>query len=900
LWANAFNDDYSAFAEQQLKLQKTRFLFARDEEKGGFEKIEIGSDIGQWKTSENHSDMAYLILNESLLPGQNRAIEMVFELKIPYQFSRLGKKGNYIQLVHWMPKPAVYDKNGWNWFPYLAAGEFYNEYGNYDVKFSFPDSHKMVSTGEIIGEENSGDRKSYHIQAEDVIDFAICLHTDFQITTQEYIRGDGSTITLNVFGSPESPFWPDSVMLYLQRSISHYEDLIGRYAYPQLTVVQEAYSSGGGMEYPMLITIGGKDERTLDYYINHEVGHQWFYGMLGFNERKAPYLDEGLTTYYEHRYTVQEMGQDFHTSKLSPGLTDDFETPVLQQVYIWQKRRGFSESPSRDPGKSSLINYGVNAYERSAYVYSYLASYIGEDKFDEAIRALFDKWKFKHPDIGDLAEEIALTTGENCEWLIPLLSNDVNVDFTIEGGAEGVTVKNKGNISLPYQLTSEDGSYSWYQPLDAGKESVLQGNYSAVNENFIGLEASGSDNHLSGDGISISPFLSIDNSRKSELYYSPLVTWNYADGFSLGTALYNSTFPTKKIQYLIAPQYGLSSQGLIGNAWLAYNAYSSGNFLRKAQIKISGKRYSNFYNQLNDYRTQYIRLVPQVSFHFRKAPNSQKYSKLTMRSIYINEEFADFVGAGDFEIAHRNHFIHQLRYDFFDFNVLNRKEYYFMAEQQSYDNPFGEREDYLKLSGAVKYRLLYRSGHAIQFRLFASGFLKNTQRESSSFSSQLTRGSIALMHQGFNDYAYEDYYLNRQQGAGPFTNQISNVYGGFKDALGPQYTIGQSNDFAAALHVSADLPMNLPSIFKLKPYIDVGYYRTKSTLSEALRGETLVSGGLMLSYLDGGLEIYIPIFSSSAISNIYDELGENIFQRISFSIDLHRLNPWDLVDDLNF
>ena len=94
--------------------------------------------------------------------------------------------------------------------------------------------------------------------------------------------------------------------------------------------------------------------------------------------------------------------------------------------------------------------------------------------------------------------------------------------------------------------------------------------------------------------------------------------------------------------------------------------------------------------------------------------------------------------------------------------------------------------------------------------------------------------------------------------------------------------------------------MFLSPLLKLKPYFDLGYYRTKSTLNDPLEGKTIYSGGLMLSYFDGSLEVYFPLFSSSAISDVYNQLGENIFQRVSFSIDLHRINPWDLIDDLNF
>jgi hypothetical protein len=186
----------------------------------------------------------------------------------------------------------------------------------------------------------------------------------------------------------------------------------------------------------------------------------------------------------------------------------------------------------------------------------------------------------------------------------------------------------------------------------------------------------------------------------------------------------------------------------------------------------------------------------------------------------------------------------------------------------------------------------------VNLRIFGSGFISNSRRDSPSFNTVLTKGSIALLSQSFNDYTRSQYFLTRQN-EGSFTNQIGIDGGGFKDAFGSAYNIGMSNDWAIAANINIDLPIKFPGLLKLKPYFDIGHYRTKSTSSEPLRGQTLMSGGLMLTYLDGGIEVYFPLISNDPINNLYRAENENLFKKISFKIDLHRLNPWDLIDDLN-
>ena len=212
-----------------------------------------------------------------------------------------------------------------------------------------------------------------------------------------------------------------------------------------------------------------------------------------------------------------------------------------------------------------MINYGLNAYEKAAYVYLYLYEYLGRQEFLLAIREFYDQWKIKHPTVDDLVEVLESSTGKDCAWITPLLSDDPTVDFKIYKVQGEAVVVNNSSVALPFQVTNDSGEVSWFKLLDPGSSVSVGNKIKAVNEKFLGLELNGDDNHIDHGKLAIIPIMSIDNTRKKEIYFTPLSTWNFSDGLSLGTVFYNSTFPSRNFQWLLAPQVGLSSDDLIGN-----------------------------------------------------------------------------------------------------------------------------------------------------------------------------------------------------------------------------------------------------------------------------------------------------------------------------------------------
>ena len=156
LWPNAYKNDSTAFAKQQIRMNNLRFSNSEIKDRGFIDSLNF--IVNGIKTNmEEHPewiDVIKLILPNKLLPNQSIIIETPFYVKLPLVFSRLGHSGNHYEITQWYPKPAVYDHKGWHEMPYLNMGEFYSEFGVFDVKITLPEDYRIMATGDLVNNED--------------------------------------------------------------------------------------------------------------------------------------------------------------------------------------------------------------------------------------------------------------------------------------------------------------------------------------------------------------------------------------------------------------------------------------------------------------------------------------------------------------------------------------------------------------------------------------------------------------------------------------------------------------------------------------------------------------------------------------------------------------------------
>lgn len=952
LWANAFKNRQSAFNRQKLRQGSTRFYFAKDSDLGNYSQLDFSVDgeAVSWDFDADNPDIALLQLNKTLKPGERILIRTPLQLKIPASFSRLGHVGQSYQMTQWYPKPAVYDNAGWHPMPYLDMGEFYYEFGDYDVKITLPANYVVGATGTLQGTEelafleekikwtdevmqqsdtlpkvssfpvSSPKQKTLHYKAEDVHDFAWFADKRFYVQKSAVTLASGKTVdTWVMFTNQEIELWKNAIH-YVDRSVRFYSDMVGEYPYPQATAVQSALSAGGGMEYPMITVIGlSGDAQSLDNVITHEVGHNWFYGILAFNERDHVWMDEGLNSYYDHRY-IEQYYEDNYFGVVPDFLLKTTDLSELEMGYLFQARRNLDQAPQTHSDAFKPINYWLGGYEKPAQFFRMTEKYLGTQEFDRIMKGFYEKWKFKHPQPEDFRSYVENETDKNLDWLFNgMINSNGKIDYAIKNIETSNTlklkVKNKGDIASPFPVSGlregEVINTIWYEGFEGEKTIDFEkGDYDqiVIDAQRYTLDIDRRNNNIKTSGLfkTVEPlkfkfFSGLENSKHTSIYWLPIASWNNYDKGMLGLAFYNTTLPANKFEFSLAPMYSFTTKDLTGLANFKYNIFTKSDQISRVTFDLALKRYNYNHISVDNYDLKYNRISPGITLRFGGKDAKPVKQELSARTILIYDEVAERDELGMYlgnEIE--SSAIHQLRYRLVNSRAPNPFALQFKLEQQSYKSFRGDQQ-YIKASFTFKNAFTYKPGRAVYFRIFGGAFLDNSSRNAGSVSNRSVRGTFALTHQGFNDYTYDDLYLGRSDQNGIWSQQIHIREGGMKNAFGSPFMIGQSNNFIISCNIKADLPRRLPLGLPLKPYFDFGYFDNATSIGSdaTFSDQFLWSGGLMLEFLNGNMGIYFPLVNSENMKIPYAE-KDSYWGRVTFNINFNNLSPWKVVDDLEF
>jgi len=969
LWANAYKNCSTAFCRQKLREGSSRFYFAADSTYGFFENLDfrVAGRSVVWRYDPANPDIAVLDLPEPLPPGGRVVIETPFLLKIPASYSRLGHVGASYQMTQWYPKPAVYDARGWHAMPYLDMGEFYSEFGSFDVQITLPDNYVVGATGalqtaseqaflekkeaETLAEierrshllsrsevmkarfsptpKSSSVTKTLHYRADNVHDFAWFADKRFFVLRDTAQLTSGRTVDCwAMFTGDQMDLWRKGAF-YVRRAVEFYSRNVGEYPWPHATAVYSALGAGGGMEYPMITVIGyNTKSMDLDQVIAHEVGHNWFYGILGSNEREHPWLDEGLNSYYEQRYLKEYYGHTGGAYDFAPRWAFDpaRSGSVEENACLLLAREGADMPPDTHSDDFFTIAYGIQTYMKPALCLEWLERSLGKTRFDQAMQAYFQTWKFRHPYPDDL-RTAWLGAGVEADWFFDAMYTQRRFDRALTGvrrtdSGFDLTVKNCGTLNAPYSISAlRDGQpvlTRWY-PASAEKTTVVTFPQVEADQFVLDYERAALDLNRRNNTRRVGGLLPgmeplrvrglalAEQPDHTELGVLPWVGWNNYDKTTLGLLLYNAPFPPRRFQYFLFPGYGLGSGHFTGLADLRYR-FLPGGFLPKVTAGFSARTAAYDHNLADDYRLQYYRLVPSLRFSFRSGSPAVEHD-LTLRTIFIGKEEARYGVTGDYLRKEWQYAtIHEARYENRQHGLPNPYRLVAALEGQYFDNQVTRKAYYLRTSLEWNQQFYYARERKVTARFFAGYFLINTQRRRSAVATNtllgdVARASFALNPQGFNDYRFDQIFLGRSDDEGLFARQVSQTEGGFKTAFGAPYAqvLGNSNNFIVALNLRADLPGRLPLGLPIKPYFDLGYFDDATALGAGrpLSERLLWSGGFLLEFFKGGLEVYFPVISAKPLNDLYAESsGGNYLRRISWSIRLGRVGALDVVRQL--
>ena len=458
IWPNAYKNDSTALI-RQIKNDVERKKKLENYSKGSIEGLDFKVN-GKAAKVEPHVNPAYidvikLVLPTALQPGDSIIITTPFKVKLPAYFSRSGYADGEFMICQWYPKPAVFDKNGWHELPYLDMGEFYSEYGSYQVDITLPSSYIVGATGILqspdelkayksIGSKNIANRtgkpalykpsnekpaKTLRYIAENVPDFAWFADKGFVIQYDTVHLPTGKVIdAFSYYHNKDKTIWNNSID-YIKDGVKKYSEWIGEYEYPVVQVVEgPKNNSSGGMEYPMITLITSPDAKveTLDAVITHEIGHNWFMSMLGSNERAHTWMDEGLNTYYQFRYEAEKYRANSIFGETLPATIKTLPLDkFMEAIYVSLKEipmQAAMETPADQ--FSGTQEYGLVSYIKAALWMYLLESAVGRDKVDLAVQHYFNKWKNKHPQPADMQAAFEEALGADLDKFFELINKE--------------------------------------------------------------------------------------------------------------------------------------------------------------------------------------------------------------------------------------------------------------------------------------------------------------------------------------------------------------------------------------------------------------------------------------------------------------------------------------------
>ncbi|MFL5533005.1 MAG: M1 family metallopeptidase [Gemmatimonadales bacterium] len=433
--------------------------------------------------------MMYLELASPLPPGGKTILELSYGFNIPeHGADRMGRDGSLYEIAQWYPRMAVYDDvHGWNTDQYLGQGEFYLEYGTIEYEVTVPAGYIVAGTGILLNpagvlttaqrgrlatalksdttihivtapELSSGAARpvkegslTWRFKAENVRDAAWAASPDY---LWDAARWEG--VLAQAYYRPSAvDTWKDAAKMS-RFSIQEYSTRWFSYPYPQISAIEGPVS---GMEYPMVaMEAKGEDGPDLYNVLTHEIGHMWYPMVVGSDERRYAWMDEGFNTF------INTFSEESYWKRNDAAVRQRERQLVI----------GIDQMPTAQPILTPANRYRTSdnllslAYVKpSIELLTLRNKVLGPQVFDSAFREYTRRWAFKHPQPADFFRTIEEVSGRDLSWFWRgFFYTTAALDQAVESvkpdsaGAVQVTLVNLGDAVMPVELELgfEDGT----------------------------------------------------------------------------------------------------------------------------------------------------------------------------------------------------------------------------------------------------------------------------------------------------------------------------------------------------------------------------------------------------------------------------------------------------------
>jgi hypothetical protein len=653
------------------------------------------------------------------------------------------------------------------------------------------------------------------------------------------------------------------------------------------------------MEYPNVTVIGSSGSAIgLETVIVHEVGHNWFYGILGSNERVHPWMDEGINTANEIRYMETKYPNNAHFSDNFGGVANAIHLGGISHhcgndmTYQVTAGNGKDQPIELHSNEYTPLNYGAIVYAKTGLSFSYLRDYLGEKLYDKCMSNYFENWKFKHPQPADIKAVFEKETGKDLSWFFDDLVNTTKqIDYKIISvkknimGSRTASLGNKGKIVTPVRVDAfVKGELVETVWTSGDKFEDIEAVFKTKDIDKVVIdsdkkmpESNRSNNTWEKSRIlnKTEPikfeFLFGDNERdKNTIWWTPMIGANAYDNFMLGAVFHNISIPKNKFEFMIAPLYSFGGNRLSGLADAHLNFVPSSVF-KKIEL---GVKWQSFMQEPNGVSSAYYSTKPYLYMEIGNRKGRKNYKQhIELQGVF-------------------NQIYNKSNYDGLQ-NVGGIFDYHFELKKRIYELEVDYRIDVIRSENmnqtnsntifTIKNTFTYKvkKEKYIELRLFAGVNLY--QNDNNNHLHVIGHDYEHPTYEKYNfnlggqsgtqDYFYEQLMFGRNETNGLYGQQRIENQGGFKTVSG----FGNSK-----MMVSGNLFAELPYIPLVGLFADYGVFDNGSKLI------TAADLGLGIRLGDGLFSIYAPILETDNIKNSLN--GVDYIHKIRFSINIKAYN----------
>lgn len=866
-WANGYRDKKTPLNKRLIENYDKSLYFAKLSDRGysRIRLLQCNDSNTEYYELKDASDIIRVVLPTSLAPKESVKIHVSYKVKIPEdRFTRYGHNELSYNLRYWHLTPAVYDTK-WHLFSNLNMDDYYMQPTDFTIDFAIPLGYTLHSEldQEVAIEE---DHVLYKLAGKDRLDIQlnILFNNDFSIYNTQ-----GLDIITNMKSKNLTENIKDDV---LQRQLDFIKEHLGGYPHHKMLIDLASYQKMpvyGFNQLPKSLN-PFSDIFEWDIKMFKAITHRYIENTVLTNTREDTWLADGMQIYMmieyvKHYYpevkAIGNISKKWGINRYSIAKLDfNGKYPF---VYQFSTRKQLDQALTTRSDSLSNFNLKlVNPY-KSGLGLRYLNEYLNHDIVKKTLKEYYQDNCLQLSNTASFNEILRSKTDKDLSWFFGnyLKTND-KINYTIKSIKEEpdsveVTIQNKSNFPAPITLYGVDKKgikfKQWLEPIqDEQTLKVPANGFDRLTLNYEHLypEANLRDNwkkldkKLLNRPLKITFLRDIEDPYYNQVFYKPIIDYNFYDGLLLGLNLYNQALFKKKWLFSLTPVYGFKSNTVTGNFSFAYEHLPQYTSVYRYRAGISGGR-SHYDNDL-----AFNKLTPFFLINFkRKTLRDAGGEGLLARYVMVDKE--EPTGVEFSETFKYNVF--DLRYSYSNPDIINDIRYF---------ADFQYNENFSKTSVDVRYRKLTSINRYLDLRLFFGAFIFNNT-ESDFFSYSIDRPS---------DYLFDLNYLGRSEDSGFLSQQIIITEGGFKSIFEDPY----ANEWILTTNASI-------GVWRfIELYADAGFLKNRNE-DARFKYDT----GVRLNFIHNFLEVYFPLQSSNGFEPEFSDYASRI--RFVLTIDIERV-----------